>query len=465
MAQNYHAIEGSPYAGSIGVANNPASILATPYSWDVVPFSVQAKNATNAIVFHNWWLLPTTDSIGYNWTPGYRKRWAAVDYNVHLFNARIALSRTQAIAFGANFRGYTVAKTGQFNYNDSLQDMNQFFNINRSTTYNANAVSSSWLELFGTYSRTIWDNTASRLNAGVTLKLQRGLSGVFAQLNGGSVRRAAQGTQTIYYLDAGSAQYGYSSNYDQWHDNNSTWQNIKNMVKSANAGASIDLGVEYWIKSGAPKVYTDKENDDDYYDYEWKIGVSLLDLGANMYKFGTQSRRASGPKTNASDSSLNAKFDNVGSLAEFNDSLATIVDNIGQLQGTYRIYNPARLVINVDRPLFDNFSINANLSFNITPANGGKYLLAKDMNLLSVTPRWETRSLGAYMPVMINRYGKLWVGGAIKAGPLLFGIHNLGTLVSKNKMQNGGLYLAFIIHPGRGMTRDKTDKRLDCPPN
>ncbi len=40
-AQNYHAMEGSPFAGSLGVANNPASIVNTPYPWDVTLFSFQ----------------------------------------------------------------------------------------------------------------------------------------------------------------------------------------------------------------------------------------------------------------------------------------------------------------------------------------------------------------------------------------------------------------------------------------
>ena len=47
--QNYNAVKGSPYAGAIGVADNPASILATPYPWDITLFSMQVQNATNAV--------------------------------------------------------------------------------------------------------------------------------------------------------------------------------------------------------------------------------------------------------------------------------------------------------------------------------------------------------------------------------------------------------------------------------
>lgn len=461
LAQNYHAIEGSPFAGSLGVANNPASILSTPYPWDVTIFSLQEKNSSNAVVLHNLSLLHFTDTVEYQWKGGNFKRFIAFDYNVHLLNVRIALGKKQAIAFGANLRGYGAVRTGPANYNDSLQDMNQFFNINQNTNYNANMTSSSWLELFATYSRTIIDDEYRRVNAGVTLKAMRGISGAFAQLSGGGVGRGVSGTQTIYFLKAGNARYGYSSNYDRWKKDRSTMQNLKDLVGNSRPGAALDLGVEYWVKSQA--VINNSEKEEAYYDYEWKIGVALLDIGQNIYRYGTQSRTASNPRSDVSDSALNAKFNEVGSLADFNDSLATIVNNIGTLIGQFKIWNPTRLVINVDRPLQDNFSINGNLTLNMPWTSTTNRLVVKDLSLLTLTPRWEKKKLGLYLPIQITTDGKFWVGGAAKAGPLLLGFHNLANIVSKSRMQNGGLYLALVIRPGNG-SHDKEDKRYSCPP-
>src|ERR1700761_4921019 len=82
MAQNYQAINGSPYAGAMGVGNNPASILSTPYPWDITIFSTQEKNTTNAITFSNLSYLHHGDTLAYRWTNGDPKnRWAAVNYN------------------------------------------------------------------------------------------------------------------------------------------------------------------------------------------------------------------------------------------------------------------------------------------------------------------------------------------------------------------------------------------------
>ena len=69
-AQDYQAIQGSPFAGSLGIANNPASILNTPYPWDVTLFSMQLKNTTNAINVTNFSYLSHKDSLDYFWTNG-----------------------------------------------------------------------------------------------------------------------------------------------------------------------------------------------------------------------------------------------------------------------------------------------------------------------------------------------------------------------------------------------------------
>jgi len=460
-AQDYQAINGSPFAGAMGVANNPATILSTPYRWDITVFSVQLKNTTNAVTFSDFSYLFHGDTVGYKWKEGFLKRYAAVNYNVHLLNVRLNLGRNQAISFGANLRGYAAARTGLANYADTLQDMNQFFNINQGTTYDARLVTSSWLELYGTYSRTLWDDAYGRLNGGITLHVQRGLSGAFAQLANGSVNRTVQDTLTIYSLKAGNAKYGYSSNWDSWHSNRSTGANLKDLFAQSRAGAAVDLGFEYLVKSQSIPTYG---QGDDYYDYDWKIGVSLMDLGANMYHYGSQSRAVSNPKSDVSDVNLNEKFNYVSSLHDFNDSLATIVDNIGTLNGIFKIWNPMRLVINVDRPLQNDFAVNGNLSLNAPVKSQPTRLIAKDLSMLTLTPRWEKKKLGAYLPVQVTSDGRCWIGGAFKAGPLLMGVHNWANIFSKSKMQNGGFYIALIIRPGSKGLKPKEDKQYSCPP-
>jgi len=458
FAQNYQAINGSPYAGAMGGANNPAAILSTPYPWDITVFSVQLKNTTNAVTFSDLSYISHGDTVGYKWKSGFVKRYAAFNYNVHLLNVRLNLGRNQAISFGANLRGYGGVRSSNVNYNDTLKDMNQFFSINPGTTYQARFVGSSWLELYGTYSRTIWDDVNGRLNAGITLHAQRALAGGFAELSNASVKRNVVDTVTFYTLQTGSARYGYSSNFDSWHNNRSTGDNLKDIFKQSRAGGAIDLGIEYLVKPQGVAIDAQAE---DYYDYDWKIGVSLMDLGANSFQYGSESRAVSDPKTSVTDFDINNKFNRVSSFHSFNDSLETVVSSVDRLHGRFIIWNPARVVINVDRMLPEHFALNTELTLNL--GGDGARMFTKEITLFALTPRWETRSLGGYLPVTVTTDGRVWVGGAAKLGPLLFGVHNWGTVFSKTRTQNGGFYLSLVIRPGKKGFQTREDKQYTCP--
>jgi hypothetical protein len=458
-AQNYHAVQGSSYAGSLGIANNPSSMLSTPYGWDVTLAGAQFKSSTNIITIHDFSLLSPSKKSTYSINEGDFPRKGRVNFNINLLNTRIALNRKTAIGFGINLRTHGRVTTDAYNYNDSITEVRDFFAINPTNrALGGKFIGSSWVEIFGSYAKTLWDRPDSRLNAGFTLRVSRGLSGAFTNAENIRFQSHSQGNYEYFTIENGRASYGYSSNYDRIDENKNTHQNTRDFLAYTEGGAAFDLGVEYLIKSGAVPIY----DEDDYYDYEWKIGLSLLDLGLNQYKYGTESASFSGLQPNVTDSALEEKFKNVSGLEEANDSLATIVQNFASLTGKFSVMNPARLVVNVDRFLFDAFYVNAEISLNLSSLAGNKYHHVDELNLLTITPRWETKSLGAYLPIQINAAGNFWVGGAFKAGPLLVGVHNWANLFSKTKIQSGGAYIAVVISPGK-LIEQKQDRRLNCP--
>jgi hypothetical protein len=460
-AQDYPAVQGSSYAGSTGVHNNPASIVNTPFAWDITLFGTQLKSSTNDITIYNYSLLSSPANSEYIFTKGEYSRFAKLNANINLLNTRIALGRKQAIAFGANLRSYTNISTSRYNFIDTLHSSGDFFKLNQNNTrLDGETTGSTWVELFGTYSRTIVDNAAGRLNAGITLKLSRGISGGYGRLAGGQFITNLQNNQPVYTVTGGTLLYGYSANYDRWQNSNTLSQNLNNFLKYTNAGFSFDIGAEYLVKAQEISSFGD---DDDYFDYDWKLGVSVLDIGFNQYTYGRESRYFGSVKNNINNAAIDNKFNNsINSLHAFNDSLSTLVNDVATPGGKFRVMNPTRLVINVDRFIQGAFFVNADLSINVPNTLLTKYLHITETNLLTLTPRWETRKLGVYLPIQFNNQNQCWIGGAFKAGPLLVGIHNWANLFSKTKMQNGGGYIAFIIRPGKNSTA-KTDRRLDCP--
>jgi hypothetical protein len=186
----------------------------------------------------------------------------------------------------------------------------------------------------------------------------------------------------------------------------------------------------------------------------------MMDIGRNNFKYGSRSRVGSGVKAGITDTVLENKFLVVESFDQFNDSLATIAASFGRLSGQFNIYQPTRMVINVDQHIIHNVFLNMELTIPVVPLVPKKLRYIKDMNLLAITPRWELKSVGAYMPVSVNTRGQVWVGGAFKAGPVLMGTHNLSNLFGKNKMQSGGFYIALTIRPGK-----KYDRQAHYPKN
>lgn len=460
QAQNYHGIQGSSYAGSLGVHNNSSSIVNTPYKWDVTVLGAQAKVSTNIIEVTNYSLLSSAKKSQYVFKNGEKSRFAITSANINLLNTRIALSRKKAIAFGANLRNYAFVKSSEYNFYDTLKNVGDLLSQNEGNQpLDADFASSGWIELYGSYAQTILDNEYFRLNAGATIKLSRGISGAHAVLQNGKFESIPGGDPARYNITGADARFGYSSNFDRWQNGNSRINNLRNFLAYTEGGASIDVGAELLIKTQAVIRY----GEDDYFDYDWKLGISLLDLGANQYKFGKQSRSIAGVRSGITNVNLNQKFDStIRSMADFNDSLATVAGQFTALSGKFRILNPTRLVLNADRYLLGDFYINAEVSINLSAVFGKKWLYVKEMNLVTVTPRWETPRWGFYMPFSFNTQKQFWVGGAVKTGPLLIGLHNLAYIFSSKSIHKGGGYIALIIRSPNG-NGNKSDKRLNCP--
>lgn len=460
VAQNYTATNGSSLIGSLNVHNNPAAIVNSPLKWDITLFGFQDKHTTNAVSVFKYSLISNPAKSEYQIQNGNFSRYADLNTSFNLLNARIALNKTSSIAFGANIKSYLSLKTSPYNFVDTLGRFGDFFQQNEGIqNMELDMATSSWAELYAAYGQTVLDNDYSRVNAGVTLKVNRGLSGAFANLaNGNFIRNNSNPLQ--YRITEASLDFAYSSNYDRWSKDKNFQNNSRNFLAFTETGGSLDIGVEYLVK--LPSI-TNVFEDDPYFDYDWKIGFSLLDMGYSQYHFGKYSTAARNVRADITDSILDHVLDStINNLGDLRDSLTNIFNNIGTYGGKFRVNHPGRLVLNVDKFITESFFINADISVNLSNLSNGPNKRIKDINLLTITPRWETRKKGYYLPVYYNNHNQLWIGGAIRIGPILFGVHNWSNIFSKKKIQRGGGYLAIIVKPS-DFNRNRADKRLSCP--
>jgi len=455
-AQNYQAINGSMYAGSLAPSSNPAGIVHVPYAWDITPFAFQIKQSTNAYRIDNFSFLSSPKNAEAVALNGTKKRFVFANQDLRLLNTRISLNTNAAIAFGANLRNYLYTTTSNANWQDTSFTLANFLSINTGNLpLSAEAAGSMWAEFYGSYAQTVYTDGDKILNAGITLKYNRAVAGGHGRASNVSYI-PFPADKPAYSVTTGSLLYGYSTNFDGLDSNKTFNENKKTFLQNHHYSLGADIGFEYIVL--ADEDFNNGNEEIDEYAYKTKIGISLMDLGSNKFAYSSRSSLAIAGLPGITDTLLENKFEGVNSIDKFNDSLQTVSGSFTRLTGDFYIYQPTRIIINADQHIAGNFFINAELTIPLMPIVSKNSLFIRDMNLLALTPRWETKNLGFYFPLLFNNKKQFWAGAAFKLGPVLLGTHHIGNLFAKNTTHSGGLYLACTIRAGK-----KYDRQANYP--
>ncbi len=453
IAQNFHAIQGSSYAGATSYFNNPASPINSLYKWDVNVFSVQVSNISNAFYFKGM-KLPSIGNANLQLTEGKLSRYNHQSIDLNLFNAMYQIDKKQAISWGLRIRSYLHIKTSSFDINDTTDRLKVFLFNNRTTPFlEAKGTHAGWLEANLNYSRVLKETSEGKISAGVTLQFNKNVSGAYTKINRLTfIESKPTPVDTTYNFTSGAGTYAYSSNYDAISPYINLQGNINQMIQAGKLSLGLNLGIEY-IKYNQSIAVDENEP----IPYDWKIGVSIMDIGASTFKPSEFSSQFINPSNAITNGDLSKKFEVIGSSQDLRDSLATIFASI-PVNKTFIINHPTRMIINADRNLGNHLFINGQLSLNFRSSSNFNKLNTRELSLLTITPRWETLVWGIYFPLQYNTQGQFWMGAAFKIGPLVAGIHSLGIL-KKDPLLNGGGYLMMSIHP---FNKKMYTTRLDC---
>lgn len=441
-AQGLQALHGSAYTGSTAIFNNPASSVNSAYRWDLTLLSIQAKMSTNSA-----YLRSNQGNKEVTLREGLSSKFFHANADISLFNFLYKPDENKAINVGVRARTYLHSRMMPFRYSDSINSIHSFLIANNNLPFiQGFATQSGWMEADLNYSQVLHEDSRSRLTGGITFQLMKGLSGAFAKLNKVSYFESKNATDTVYSLTDGSGSMGYSGNFDE--------TGFKNFFKKSRTGMGLSLGIEYLTYNNEQNAGVGNNN----LNYDWKIGFSLMDLGANNFIPSTASAQFFGPNFAITDAMVDRKLTGARDAQAVKDSLRSIFTNSSDITENFQIANPTRLILNIDRNLGNHFYINGELNMNFYSTSSYTKLRTRELNLLTITPRWETLNWGVYLPVQYNTQGQVWVGMAFKAGPLVAGFHHLG-LLKKEPLLNGGAYLMLSIHP---FSKKKISGYLDC---
>jgi len=445
LAQSYHAINGSPYAGAAGMYVNPANTVNSAHKWDVALFGLQFTTSNSAFYITQMSVTHPDSSVAHTTnTTGDRSFHNNVDLS--LLNILYKIDDKQAVAFGLRGRMYNHAVAAPFNYSDTVTGPQGFLTENSSIPFlEGYGTHAAWLEADLNYSRVLAETENTRLSGGITIGLQKSISGAHGDAQKVSFLKQTDNNGNIYFVPTGGIVTAeYSANYDTVQNVNGD-VNLSDFFKGTHSSLNLSFGFEYLIK---PEYGGDEPVGP--LNYLWKFGLSVMDIGTNTYQPSSGSFRASAPLSSFSDLALQQKLANAGSLQRIQDSLRTAFATLDSLSAPFTIANPTRIVLSADRKLGRNLYVNGELNVNLFSTRIQEKLKTREINLLTITPRWETRAFGFYLPIQYNSEKQFWVGAAVKLGPLLLGVHSLDFInwfKTGTQTFNGGAYLLLSIHP------------------
>lgn len=374
--------------------------------------------------------------------------------DIGIMNGMIKIGARWAFSGGIRARSYNHYRTQPVNIVDTTTSLFSFLQDNRTTPNIGGFIThTAWLEGDINVSRLLVSNESGRLSAGITLQIMKGVSGAYLTLRQVTYQEFVNGPDTAYIFTGGSGRFGYSSLYDPA----TKIEGFKDVLQQSLPSMSASFGIEYLHYDRK----ADEANQKNPLAYSWKLGISLLDVGANRYQFAAPSRSFADPKYPITDGQLENTITGANNLPDLVDSVSTLFNTVTPLTGIFTVSLPTKLVLNFDKKIKGHLFVNANLNLNLVSDAATRKLKTRELNLLTLTPRWENQWLGVYLPTQITTQGDLWVGAAVKIGPLTVGVHNFEWTKSLYREPNvrGGGYVLLSIHP---FNRKKILTNLDC---
>lgn len=448
-AQSYHALHGSPFAGSSARFNNPASPVLGAYNWEVAPMGVQLSLFSN----HLW-----ADSSSFRVRPGLLRHQIHGNLDLGLMNFMVKLSPRLAVSAGIRARTYNHYRTQPVNIVDTTTSLFSFLQDNRTTpSIGGHILHQGWLQGDINVSGVLMSNTSGRLSTGVTLQIMKGLSGAFFQLRQVTFQEFTSPPDTSYFFTGGSGRFGLSSVYDPSTSINS----FKDVMNQSKTSLGLSWGVEYIRWEDGVEGEEDDEEEKKLVRYNWKVGISLMDLGVNRFQYAGYSRSWGDPINPITDGMIENKLTGAPDLSSLVDSVSTLFTSINPYTGLFKVSLPTKLIINFDKKIYRGIYVNTNLSLNLLSDANSKHWRTRENNLLGIIPRWEGRALGVFLPVQLTQQGEIWVGAAAKIGPLTIGLHHFEITrpLSREPRLRGGGYAMLSIHP---FGKKRTPKNFDC---
>ena len=449
--QEMLGIVNSNYAGVHGVGLNPSSMVGSKLYMDynLLTLNVSEDNNFFYLLRDDWYNL-----LFHNITPVYYTQEGEVrsfkaheddTYKSGYAGVRL-LGPSAMMVYGKHAFGFATAVRSQTSFTNlppeiatfiyEAIDYEQLHNIRYSHDKTIKVGSLSWLELDFSYAYNFHRYRYKSWSAGITVKPLIGITSTYMNIYNLDYTVLSDTTASIYNV---TFDYGYSLpvDYETGH--------FRDGPLVRGFGFGVDLGVTFMSTTKGHSNYSfGSLCEQSYEDYNYRIGISLLDVGYIKFNKKTYYRGYKNSSTNWYE-----PIDTLpgNTLNEINKKLEYyFYDNAEEVvtEDAYVMNLPPALSVQFDYPLRRYLFLNGTVIYGF---NLGKSYI-KRPSILAFTPRYETNRMEVSIPISIYEWvwGTPRIGFYFRYGNFFFGFDKINTIIGLNDFTGLDFYIGLKLN-------------------
>lgn len=372
--------------------------------------------------------------------------------DLNLLRFMLNIDEKQSVGFSLNGRVYTngtnipweIPEICTFGVEDPTYH-------NHYSSTDSRIATMEWMEIALSYSRKIYERYIHRFDAGITVKYLIGYSASAGNINDLDYEISTKENENgekeeLIEVNRFNADLAYSLpiNYNENFSSNSLFDNSL----SRGNGIALDLGL----------IYTHKKNTvsnkkriispclQAKIKYQWRIGISMMDLGFISFK------------KNAVDNYFDFNGTSIFDIDEYNsveyfDQMIMIMSetyyddpNASKIGDNFKMGLPTTLRLQFDYNFYNNFYVNATF---IQPVRIFKYSVEATPQIL-VEPRYESNLFDFSIPVTLRNYKHFCIGAAARFGFITIGTQNLASYLGFGKVNGMDLFVSLKFNLIKG---------------
>ncbi len=448
FAQGIPGLNMGNYAGISGFDLQPASIADSRYLIDVNLAGADFHFTNNAIGVKSKYLYngDVFKASGEDFRSRYIKSHIGSFSNASAFlsaqiqtpsfmytvNRRLAVAFTSSVRMMFNIQGLSNSLADVlYNQNSNRQNYGVAMKENQ-MAINAMA----WQEYGIGAGYVLKPDGNIFIKIGGRVKFTPGISSGYVYGDDVNYRWENKDSLSLY-----SARFGYGHSQSFEVDKNA----FKYNRFDASGSFGADAGIVFEYRPVNDKYHNIEgkvmDQPQEVHQYKFKLGISVTDVGsirfakahdsrdftANVQHWNLRQFHISGNGTPVAniDDTLHRRFTQRDGKDYFNMSL------------------PTAFSLQLDYPFYNGFAVSLITHNSPSFLKYEHKLVALDYYQLS--PRWECKWIGAYIPFTYNEYREFNAGVALRLGPVLVGTNDVSTLLWKSEVRSASVYFALKV--------------------